>query len=188
LDFLAVFKKGRIFTGRLIFTLLTHLLGKRRYGRKIADRICLNFFITDESLEIELKDIYSSSEYSFIFPVFDLGVFEKFQKENLWIRGFRPNFEPIGIKVPADGFFSGKIRRGLEFLFDFNFLEEKLKKWQLKRISTDPRTRQKGSAVIAGDDCLIFLPKPHGPEIYEKYKKRLEEEQNFFKESLKKDA
>src|SRR3990172_2665738 len=65
LDLLVVLKHGKIFTGRTLVPLLVHLLGKRRHKGKITDRVCLNYFITTRSLEISLKDLYSSSEYYF---------------------------------------------------------------------------------------------------------------------------
>jgi predicted nucleotidyltransferase len=177
LDFLIALQKGKIFTGRILVTMLTHFLGKRRYGRKITDRACLNFFLTDGSLEIDLKDIYSSSEYSFMFPVFGGETFSKFQKENFWIRKFRPNFFPDeakSAKMLGDTFFSSRVRKIGERLFSFDFFEKFFKKWQMKRIVNDPRTYKKGSGVMASDQALIFLPDPHGPEIFEKYQRKME--------------
>ncbi len=71
IDFLVVLEKGRIFTGRLLVTLTVHLLGKRRYKKKIKNRICLNYFITVGSLEIKRQDLFAANEYSFIYPLFD---------------------------------------------------------------------------------------------------------------------
>jgi len=71
IDFLVVLEKGRIWTGRLLVTLAVHLLGKRRHGDKIKNRICLNYFITTGSLEIKRQDLFAANEYSFIYPIFD---------------------------------------------------------------------------------------------------------------------
>ncbi len=92
LDILVVLKYGKIFTGRTLVTLAVHLLGRRRYGKKITNRICLNYFITAKSLEINLKDAFSASEYSFIFPLFGFDVFQKFQQANGWIKNYKPNY------------------------------------------------------------------------------------------------
>ena len=177
LDFLIVLKRGRIFTGRTLATLLVHLLGKRRYADKITDRACLNYFLTDDALEISSKDIYSSSEYSFIFPVFGQETFQKFQKENEWIRDFKPNWgigEVGNGKYVGDSRVIGVIRGIFEKTFDWESLENFLRSWQMKRIENDPRTHQKGSAVMASDQALIFLPDPHGPKIYERFRERME--------------
>ena len=71
IDFFVILEKGRIFTGRLLATLVVHLLGKRRYGKKIKNRICLNYFATTGSLEIQRQDLFAANEYSFIYPIFD---------------------------------------------------------------------------------------------------------------------
>jgi hypothetical protein len=178
LDLMVAIKGGRIFTGRILVTGLVHLLGMRRYGKKIANRICLNYFITDKSLEISLKDLFSSSEYSFIVPVFGWKCFREFQNKNEWIKKYRENFQPdeiAGWKIIKDSAFSKSVRRIGELILNFNLIEKNLKKFQMKRISEDPRTMKQGSFVTANDNELIFLPDPQGPEIYEKFKKKMEE-------------
>lgn len=71
IDLFVVLEKGRIFTGRLLVTGLVHLLRKRRYGKKIKNRICLNYFVATDRLEIQRKDLFAANEYSFIYPIFD---------------------------------------------------------------------------------------------------------------------
>lgn len=182
LDLLIVLKKGKIFTGRTLVTILVHFLGKRRYAHKIKDRICLNYFITTNSLEIALKDIFSSSEYSFIFPIFDLRVFSKFQKNNWWIDNFRENYYldkvPNG-RMVKDSTFSKNIRKLEEKVFNFNFIEKTLEKWEIQRISEDSRTHQERSIIIADKDMLVFLPEPQGPEMTQRFQERMEKIANL---------
>jgi hypothetical protein len=176
LDVLIVLKKNRIFIGRFFVTFATHILGKRRYADKIMNRICLNYFITDESLEINTEDVFSSSEYSFAIPVFGFEIFKKFQKKNNWIEKYKPNFIPDETPssvIVQDSNFSRKVRKIMEIIFNSNWLEKTLKKWQMKRITADPRTYQKGSAVAASEDALVFLPEPQGPRVYERFAKRM---------------
>src|SRR3989339_857741 len=145
LDLLIVLKQGRIFIGRTLVTLLTHLLGARRYGEKITDRICLNYFITTGSLEIELKDVFSASEYAFARPVYGKEPFKKFQKANGWIKDFMPNYqvdETEGMKILGDSWVVGAVRDFGEVIFGFDFLESWLKGWQTERIARDPRTHR----------------------------------------------
>jgi predicted nucleotidyltransferase len=177
LDLLIVLKHGHIFTGRILTTFLVHLLGKRRYGRKIKDRICLNYFITTKSLEISNQDLFASSEYFFVRPAFGFKVFRKFQMKNSWIKNYHPNFNESDLAercLVKDSYFSKKIRKAGEKIFGFNFIEKTLKNWQVKRIANDPRTHKPGSMVEANDNELIFLPEPQGPEVFEKYQEKLE--------------
>jgi hypothetical protein len=133
--------------------------------------------LADNSLEINLKDIYSSSEYSFIYPIFGWETFQKFQKTNLWISNFKPNFSSDGTanaKMLGDSGVLRALRVIGEKLLNLNFLENALKNWQMRRIMSDPRTYQKGSAVMAGEKALIFLPEPQGPKVYEKFREKLD--------------
>lgn len=176
LDLLIVLKHGHIFTGRILITGLTHLLGVRRYGQKITNRICLNFFITDKSLEIDLKDLFSANEYSFIWPLFDTGVFSEFQKANGWIKNFKENFEVekvTNVKVFGNSLEIRIIRKIGETLLSFGFIEKRLKDWQTKRITNDPRTHLPGSMIVADDNALIFLPGPQGPKVFEEFQGKI---------------
>lgn len=178
LDFLVVLKKGKIFTGRLLVTLLVHILGKRRYGSKIADRVCLNYFVTDKSLEINLKDIFSASEYHFITPVFGRKTFKKFQIKNGWMKRYQINYhlgETANLKMLKDGKFAKAVRKAGEKILKADSIERHLRAWQLRRIADDPRTHKPGSMIIATDESLVFLPDPQSPKVFEKFQERLAE-------------
>lgn len=173
IDFLVCLESGRIFTGRSFITLIAHLLGKRRYGDKITNRICLNYFITTSSLEIEMQDLFASSEYFFAVPIFGFEYFKKFQQANGWIKKYRENYIPKNMpnfKLIEDSFFSRLIRQIGEFIFGFNLLERILKTWQTKRIMNDPRTKKAGSLIVVNDNSLVFLPDPQCPKVFEKFK------------------
>ncbi len=185
LDFSIVLKNRKIFTGRLLVTLVVHLLGKRRYGMKIEDRACLNHFLNKKYLEINLKDnftdseyLFSASEYYFLFPLFGSKTFKKFREKNAWIRKYKINyatFESSNLKFVQDILPAKIIRKIGEWSLQADFIEGLLKKWQLERIARDPRTHQDGSVIIANDKRLVFLPEPQGSVIYEKFRKKLDD-------------
>lgn len=178
IDFFVVLKKGRIFTGRLFVTLVVQLLGKRRYGGKIKNRICLNYFITTGSLEIKRQDLFAANEYSFIYPLFGLDIFQRFCQNNIsWINKFKPNYQIPNLKPAQHYLEHGKasrfIQKTKEALINFlggDRIEAWLKKKQIEKIKRNPLTYKKGGYVEYNDDNLVFLPKPQGPEILEKYK------------------
>ncbi len=181
LDVLIILKRRRIFIGRILVTGLVHMLGKRRHGNKITDRICLNCFLTEDALKIPTADFFSASEYFFMFPVFGWKTFQKFQKENNWIKNYKANYEISKITnadLIVDSYWSQLIRKTGEKILAGtlgDYLEKKLKKWQLSRIERDPRTHRKGSGVMATDKALIFWPYPRGPRVYEQFKNKLKE-------------
>jgi hypothetical protein len=178
IDFLVVLEKGRIFTGRTLVTLLIHLLGRRRHKMKIKNRICLNYFISTDQLEIGQKDLFSSSEYSFIVPLFGRETFSDFQRSNGWIKKYKPQWQEDAIcnlKIIKDTRLPRLFRLIGEKIFSIDFVEKRLKIWQTKRIADDPRTHFPGSLVLASDTELIFLPKPQGPGIFQKFKEKLDQ-------------
>ena len=177
-DLLVVLKHGKIWTGRTLVTLAVHLMGKRRYGDKIKDRICLNHFITDKSLKIKVRDLFSANEYFFCFPLFGSQEYKRFQIKNRWIKNFKPNYriaEASNLKLLRDTKLSRFVRKILEMVFDWDFLESWLRKLETKKIENNPKTRQRGSLVDISDEALIFLPCPQGPRVFEKFKKRVSE-------------
>ncbi|HAS00296.1 MAG: hypothetical protein US57_C0018G0006 [Candidatus Moranbacteria bacterium GW2011_GWC2_37_73] len=177
-DLLIALKYGKIWTGRTVVTGALHLFKKRRHTSKVADRVCLNFFVTDQSLEVITKDLFSASEYMFFFPLYGADVYTKFQIKNKWIRKIKPNYALGDIMPPKamlDSFFSKRIREIGEFVFASSWIENVLKKVEKKRIMSNPKTHQEGSLIYANDDALVFLPNPHGPVVFEKFKEKIEQ-------------
>lgn len=177
IDVLVAIKKGRMFIGRLLLTLAVHFLGKRRHGQKVANRICLNYFITDNTLEIKLKDLYSASEYFFALPICGWETFRNFQKANNWIADYKPNYRPAeipGATIAENSVFFRFLQNFGEKLLDSDKIEQILKRWQLRRIAKNPKTSQEGSLIIAEDEALIFLPEPQGPQVFEKFSLKME--------------
>lgn len=176
LDILVVLKKGKIWTGRTLVTLFLHIVGTRRHGRKTADRVCLNYFITDESLEVITKDLFAASEYMFLFPLYGWETYERFQIKNQWIKSMKPNYalcEIRPLKILDNSCLSKNIRNIGEAILSPGWIENWMRKIEKKRIMQNPKTHQEGSMVYASDDALVFLPEPHGPKVFEQFKKKI---------------
>ena len=178
LDLLIVLKHGKIWTGRTLVTFFLHIFKKRRHDKKIADRACLNFFVTDESLEVITKDLFSASEYMFLFPLYDYKTYERFQIKNQWIKSIKPSYalsEISPLKTFGDSYVSKIIRTAGEIILAVDWIENWMRKIEKKRIMENPKTHQEGSMVYANDDALVFLPEPHGPKVFEEFKRKIEE-------------
>ena len=181
IDFFVVLKKGRIFTGRLLVTSLVHILGKRRYGNKIKNRICLNYFITTENLEIGRQNLFAANEYSFIYPLFGFDAYQRFSEENIaWIKKYKSNFE-YGDLMPAKYFveiesLQEKIQSFFESLINL-FWGDRIEAWfkrkQIEKIKRNPLTYKKGGYVEYTDENLVFLPEPQGGKIFQKFQEKL---------------
>ena len=176
-DLLIVMKYGKIWTGRTLVTVFLQLLKKRRHGKKVADRTCLNFFLTDQSLEVITKDLFSANEYMFLFPLYGFETYHRFQIKNQWIKNMKPSYELNEIEpllALQDSLVTTSLRRMGEFLLSSTWIEKLLRKVEKKHIMLNPKTHQEGSMVYANDDALIFLPSPHGPQIFEKFKEKIQ--------------
>lgn len=183
-DLFIILKKGKIWTGRTLVTIFLHLIGKRRYGKKIKDRACLNYFVSDESLKIDIENrplevnLFSASEYSFSIPLFGFKKYHKFQIKNSWIKDFKPNYsltEVKDLKMISDNHFSKLIRKCGEKMLRLDFIENLLRKVEKEKIAKNPKTHKQGSIIEAKDEMLVFLPEPQGREVYQKCQERLDE-------------
>jgi hypothetical protein len=176
-DLLIVLKAGHIWIGRTFVTLFLHLIGKRRHGKKIRDRVCLNHFITDESLETKIQGLFASGEFSFMLPLFGGDVFEKFRKANEWIKKYHPNYatEEFGChRLIRDTKISIQMRKVGEYVFGWNFLENFLRRIEKEKIEKNPLTQKEGGFILATDEALVFLPEPQGMDMLEKVYNKLQ--------------
>jgi len=178
IDFLVVLKRGHIFTGRFFVTLITQLFGIRRHGKKIKKRICLNYFITDKSLKISQENIFSANEYSFAFSIYNFKLFRKFQKENIWIKNYKLNFNPDkleNVKMIKDTKISKLIKKISEIILGAKWIEKKLSSWQKKKIQKNPKTHLSGAYISVNENELIFLPRPQAPLIEKLFNEKIKE-------------
>ncbi len=185
IDLMIVAKKGRIWTVRTFFTLLTSFLGVRRHKNKTEDKICLNHYITDKSLRIPFESIYTAHLYCHILSVYnseeDRKLFRKFQEENKWMRKYLESYEFSNL----EGFRSikrNKILNSVSKLFEFilsgkigDYFEKKMSEIQTKRIKKDPLNMKKGGRITISNDQLEFHPNSHEANIIPEFNKRMKE-------------
>ncbi|MDO8565630.1 MAG: hypothetical protein Q7S04_00400 [Candidatus Moranbacteria bacterium] len=175
-DMFVVLRSGKIWTGRTLLTGFLHLIGKRRHGRKIQDRACLNYFVTDDNLKICNRDLFTAHIFHFFIPLLHFPLFQKFELKNHWIREYRPNFIPAELPsrwTVKENIRTRYIKNKIERFFDFFNLEKWLASWQKEKIRRNPKTYLEGGLIEAHDHALIFLPSPPGPRVFEKFKERL---------------
>lgn len=101
------------FLSMIISKIANKLLGRKFY--------CLNFFLSENNLEISEKNIYTAREIAQLIPVFDVGIYEMFIDANKWIYSLLPNFRPYEIEKSKDKKLFKNILGAL-----YGFLSEKL--------------------------------------------------------------
>lgn len=195
LDVLVVVKHGRIWLARLLISgVLSFLRIRRKSFEKIApDKICLNHYITDKSLKIPFENLYNAQTYLNLKPILirDEKIFSDFFNENAWLNkylcsagnnkfydsmmyhkiGIGDKGQEVGIKWLAkavSGFFEWALNSRLG-----NWLEQKSKNYQVKRIEANPLTIKPEGHVVYSDEQLAFHPGSVEKEIIEKYNQRL---------------
>jgi predicted nucleotidyltransferase len=183
-DLIITAKKGKIWTVRTFVTLLTSILGVRRYKNKTEDKICLNHYITDKSLKIPFESLYNAQSYLHLINVYnskkDKELFRKFQEENKWIGKYVQNYEYSELgsfrsikRNKISGFVSGFF----EFVFSEkigDYFEKKLSQIQSVRITKDPLYKKSGGRVTINNNQLEFHPDSHEANIIPEFNKRME--------------
>lgn len=158
IDLFIIAKKGRIFTARIFVTFLLQILGVRRYGNKIFGRFCLSFFVDEGAMDLSKiaikNDIYLAYWIKSMLPVIDDEIDEKFIYENGWIKNYFDDgkLELDKSKIIKKIFIFSVFKGFFEFLLSGgfgNFIEKKLKKWQMHRA--------KKKASMLGDEASILI-------------------------------
>ena len=174
IDLYIVTKPGKIWTARFLAVTLINLLGIRRHGQKIAKRLCLSFFVTNKSLNLEpvaLEDgdpylLYYTAQVSPVFIQNEMD--KKFWQANKWVKKTLPNIFPVEqVSWPRQikhNWFTKTVQVGLEFILatwlgvGVEKLLRSFQKQKMKR-NIDSKQFEQGTAVVISDDMLKFHEK-----------------------------
>lgn len=165
IDLFVVTKKDRLFTSRAILSILTHLLGIRRHGKKIAGRFCLSFFSAENVMNLEglcLKpyDIYAAYWTMSLAPVYGSETYAKFVTENAWLKRYFPDgIVPRSEFLRQPGLISSAIKYLLEKLLSGNFgdkIERFFGKYMVNRAEKKASKLPDRRGTIISKDMLKF--------------------------------
>ncbi len=180
IDVLIIAKKNRLWTTRFFTTFLLQIIGRRRHGSLIRDRICLNHYISDNELEIKIRCLCDAQLYAHLVPVLEIEknnvkdkLFE-FQKANYWIGNYIFFWPSLSREHPTRKVKYSSILRVIanlgEILLDNkigDLIERILKYLQKEIIKRNPEVK-KGRIKIV-DTQLIFHPLSPVKKTLEKY-------------------
>ena len=113
LDFFIVTASGRLWIAR---TLL--ILYKRIFLFNSHKYFCVNYFIDEDHLEIEEKNLFTATELATVIPLCGVNYYSRLHKKNMWLRDFFPNYceqETTSIRPPT----SSPFKKILEEVIDF---------------------------------------------------------------------
>lgn len=186
IDFFICLRKGRIWTGRFLITALLYLARLWRHGRKITNRICLSFFITDEALNLasllkQPEDPYFAFWLATFWPIFDRGLLQKFFQANSWLQSYFPNLQTIlahpqwSIQDSTGSYWWRKMGERILGSKIGDYLEKFLRWLQIKKMCKTkecaPEQLTRGTDVIISDKILKF----HEQDTREAVRKKWEE-------------
>jgi predicted nucleotidyltransferase len=184
IDVIITAKKGRIWIVRTLATLLTSILGVRRHNKITKNKICLNHYITDQSLKIPFESLYNAQSYVHLINVYhsknDRKLFSKFQKENEWIKKYVENYEVSELEN-FRGIKRNKILGFISKIFEIilsgkfgNYLEKKLSEIQSGKIKNSPLYKKSGGRITVNNNQLEFHPNSREAKISPEFNKRME--------------
>lgn len=170
IDLMIITAPKRLWLSRFLITGTLTLLGQRRKPdddpHDVANKLCLNMWLSEDHMECERQDIYVAGELSRMVPVFSRHqTYERYIGANLWIEKILPNFlsEVIDSK---HGVQHEAVSRFLWCSRLLDWLNAHLESWQLRRMR--PRTRE-----VVTDELLMFHPKNYHADILERYEAAL---------------
>ena len=174
IDILIVVKRGHIWTTRVLVSMLTQVLGKRRYGKFIRDRICLNHYISDNESVLRPNHLFSEHICSTFVPVW-----KETSYDPIFSRNTPTHLKSICEKPNPIYIFRNFIEWSLSKTIATS-LERALKSLQMRRIEEGTSrhlwvgTPTAASGFIADDDALVFHhPRPKNQEALYLYQQNL---------------
>lgn len=188
IDVFVVTRAGRIWLARALATLILSLFGLRRTKRKIKNRICLSFYVTDDNLNLESiaieNDIYLKYWLAQLVPVYDPdNLLLQVQTANQWVKKNLPNafvpFWPISRWQVRDSRLSVKIKNLLEKMWGGSYgdlMEAQARGMQKARMALNYMSAQNepDTRVVVSDQMLKFHENDRRWEYYEQWKKNIE--------------
>ncbi len=182
-DVLVVLAKNRIWLGRLLLAVMLQLICKRRHGDKVAERFCLNHYITENALILEEHNEFSANFISSSMPILGGGIYKKFlQMNEFWIQTIKPNYKKEEISEnDVESVENTVIKRKVQVFMEIvlektgmaNLANTLTKEVMIKKIKQNPKTYWENADIRYGETALIFLPKPHRIEMLKKARQKI---------------
>ncbi len=98
LDFLVVTEPGRLWICRMIVVALCRAIGM------VRPKPCPNFFLSEDSLALGPRNIFTANEIARMVPLHGFDVYRKLRAANEWVADFLPNASgPPGGTEPRRG-------------------------------------------------------------------------------------
>jgi hypothetical protein len=120
LDFFIVTAPGRLWIARTLLVLY-----KRLFLGNSHQYFCVNYFVDENHLQIEEKNLFTATEIATVIPLYNAACYERLQHENSWVRKIFPNYEPMSL-TDVEPYALNGFRKNCERFIDLlgNWLEQ----------------------------------------------------------------
>jgi predicted nucleotidyltransferase len=153
LDFFIVTAPKRLWIARTLLVLY-----KRIFLANSHKYFCVNYFVDEEHLEIEEKNLFTATELATVIPLYGSQQYGKLQAVNSWLNEFFPNYKPRSVAgVPA--LKVSWIKKNFENLLSIFFGDTLEKYLQRKTLSRWKKLYQKN--YTASDFKVAFKSKSY---------------------------
>jgi predicted nucleotidyltransferase len=166
IDLLILVAPEFLWLSRMLVTAYFQVLGLRRYGQNVANRFCLNHYVTEgQPLSFD-RNLYTAAEYLKMRPLVYPERMWKFCRLNSdWIGHIFPDAEFMSKEAHLQSQGQSWVQRLFEKLLISNFgrwLEKQTKKPQYERINV-------GEFIVASDSELSFHPDNRKQQLFERF-------------------
>ncbi|MEO8086446.1 MAG: nucleotidyltransferase domain-containing protein [Bacteroidota bacterium] len=136
IDYFIITAPGRMWIARTLLVLYKKLFlfNSHKY-------FCVNYFLTENALEVPDKNIFTATEISFLIPTYNYEIYRNFREANEWSDDYLPNFplrqkeflideKKNGLKKVLEKIMSGYIGEKLDeyyFRLTLKFWKKKFK-------------------------------------------------------------
>lgn len=169
MDFMLVCAPGQVWLVRALTGIM------RRMARALGDRLCPNYILASNALELDQRNLYAARELFQMVPLYGFEVYRRLIAANTWAFNYLPN---VTMLPPNNGHHPVRgpirpLRRSLEFGLK-GWLGRKLHEaeWQRWRRMA-ARHEHVGPEVVLAPDRFKMHDLGHGERILTAYAERL---------------
>lgn len=133
IDYFIITKSGRLWIARTLLVLY-----KKIFLLNSHEFFCVNYFIDEENLEIEEKNLFTATELITLLPMINQDLYEELIRNNEWVKDYYPTLfhQDVAVgKLEIFGFkrtFEKVLRGRFGEILDRYFMKMTLKRWQKK--------------------------------------------------------
>jgi hypothetical protein len=160
LDFFIITAPRRLWIARTLLVMY-----KRIFLFNSHKYFCVNYFVDEDHLEIEEKNLFTATELATAIPLYGAKHYEKLLQVNSWIKEFFPNYTPrnsSAVKVSK----SSLTKRLLEKVLNLFFANTLESYFQHKTLSRWKRLYQKNYS--ATDFKVAFKSKSYASKNHDR--------------------